>query len=79
MSPALWQKNRSRRSAQIRGSSWRMLPAVDVAGVGERRLALASAASSFKQHQVGVGHVDFAADFQERRDAAGPTAAAECP
>ena len=26
-SPTEWQKNRSRRSAQIRGSNWRMLPA----------------------------------------------------
>ena len=29
-----------------------------------------------EQHQVGVGHVDFAADFQQRRDVVARAAAA---
>ena len=53
-------------AAQIRGSSWRTLPAVTL-----RVLANSGLPSAFcclvQPHQVGIGHVDFAADLQQRR------------
>ena len=70
--PALWQKNRSRRSAQTRGSSSRTLPAVDVAGIGERAARPLACLLLVQPHQIGIGHVDFAADFQQRRHIASP-------
>ncbi len=72
VSPTLWQKNRSRRSAQMRGSSWRMLPAVTLRVLANGGSPSFCLLGLVQQHQVGVGHVDFAADFQQRRNVISP-------
>ena len=65
-SPTPWQKRRRRRWAQILGSSMQHRAGRDIAAVGEQLVSFLGLLL-IQAHQVGVGHVDLAAHFQDRR------------